>query len=122
MPPLTLRVATLNISGGEKAFDDSPNATRQSRLQAVKLLVKQIDPAVLCLQEVSQFVDADGVTHTLLDEIKESGGYSSAYFGKTVSMDTHLQVKKEVMVEGIFNDWQIGQKETPSYPGFHSAV
>ncbi len=52
------------------------------------------------------FVDADGVTHTLLDEIKESGGYSSAYFGKTVSMDTHLQVKKEVMVEGIFNDWQ----------------
>ena len=106
MTPLTLRVATLNISGGEKAFEDSQNATRQSRLQALRQLVKQIDPSVLCLQEVSQFVDADGVTHTLLDEIKESGGYLSAYFGKTVSMDTHLQVKKEVMVEGIFNDWQ----------------
>lgn len=106
MTPLTLRVTTLNISGGQKAYEDAPNPTRQSRLQALKQLVKQIDPTVLCLQEVSQFVDADGVTHSLLDEFIGSGGYSSAYFGKTVSMDTHLQVKKEVMVKGIFNDWQ----------------
>ena len=106
MTPLILRVTTLNISGGEKAYEDAQNATRQSRLQALKQLVKQIDPTVLCLQEVSQYVDADGVTYNLLDEIIESGGYSSAYFGKTVSMDTHLQVKKEVMVKGIFNDWQ----------------
>ena len=78
----------------------------QSRLQALNLLVKEIDPDILCLQEVSQFVDADGVTHNLLDEIKQTSGYPSAYFGKTVSMETHLQVKKDVMVKGIFNDWQ----------------
>ena len=106
MTPLTLRVATLNISGGQKTFEDSSNATQQSRLQALRQLVKQIDPTVLCLQEVSQFVDADGVTYNQLDNIIESGGFSSAYFGKTVSMDTHLQVNKEVMVKGIFNDWQ----------------
>ena len=106
MTQLDLRVTTLNISGGQKAYEDSPNGTRQSRLQALNLLVKEIDPDVLCLQEVSQFVDADGVTHNLLDEIKQTSGYPSAYFGKTVSMETHLQVKKDVMVQGIFNDWQ----------------
>ena len=106
MTQLDLRVTTLNISGGQKAYEDSPNGTRQSRLQALNLLVKEIDPDVLCLQEVSQFVDADGVTHNLLDEIKQTSGYPSAYFGKTVSMETHLQVKKDVMVKGIFNDWQ----------------
>ena len=106
MTQLDLRVTTLNISGGQKAYEDSPNGTRQSRLQALNLLVKEIDPDILCLQEVSQFVDADGVTHNLLDEIKQTSGYPSAYFGKTVSMETHLQVKKDVMVKGIFNDWQ----------------
>ena len=106
MPPMTLRVATLNISGGLKAFEDSPNATHQSRLQAMNLLVNQLDPTVLCLQEVSQFVDADGVMHSLLDEIKNAGEYPAAYFGRTVSMETHLQVKKDVIVKGIFNDWQ----------------
>ena len=106
MTEMTLRVATLNISGGQKAFEDSPNVTHRSRLEALRQLVKQIDPTVLCLQEVSQFVDADGATHNLLDEINETCGYPSVYFGETVSMDTHLQVKKEVMVKGIFSDWE----------------
>lgn len=69
------------------------------------MLIKRLNADVLCLQEVSQYVDADGVTHSLMDDINKAGDYNFAFFGKTVSMETHLQVKKDVMVKGIFNDW-----------------
>lgn len=106
MTDLTLRVATLNISGGQKSFETSSDAIERAHLQALHALVEQINATVLCLQEVSQFVDADGSTHSQLDDIKTAGDYSAVFYGKTVAMTTHLQVKKEVMVNGIFNDWQ----------------
>lgn len=106
MTHLTLRIATLNVSGGQKTFEEFPHDTQQSRLEALGLLVKQLDPTLLCLQEVSQSVDADGVSHTLLDNLIESGQYPDSFYGKTLSMETHLQVKKDIMVKGIFNDWR----------------
>ena len=84
----------------EDFLGESQNLTYQSRLEAMSLLVKQLDPTVLCLQEASQFVDADGVTHSLLDEIKEAGNYPSAYFGKIVSMETHLQCQERCDGQG----------------------
>lgn len=105
MTTLNLRVATLNIGGGEKTFEESTHDTQQSRLKALEMLIKRLDADVLCLQEVSQYVDADGVNHNLMDKINNAGNFPHAFYGKTVSMETHMQVKKDVMVKGIFNDW-----------------
>ena len=99
------RIVTLNISGGEKTYQDFPNDSPQARQEALSLLIKQIDADVLCLQEVSQYIDADGVTHSMTDSINAAGGYQHTFYGKTVSMESHMQVKKDVMVKGIFNDW-----------------
>ncbi|MBW6467362.1 MAG: endonuclease/exonuclease/phosphatase family protein [Brevefilum sp.] len=105
MKTLNLRVATLNIGGGEKTFEESNHDTQQSRLKALEMLIKRLDADVLCLQEVSQYIDADGANHSLMDKISDVGKYQHAFYGKTVSMETHMQVKKDVMVRGIFNDW-----------------
>ena len=102
---LDFRIATLNISGGEKTYEPIPNDSAQARQDALMLLIKQMNADVLCLQEVSQYVDADGGTHSPLEAINEAGDYTASHYGKTVSMEAHLQVKKDVMVNGIFNDW-----------------
>jgi endonuclease/exonuclease/phosphatase family metal-dependent hydrolase len=105
MNGLDLRVATLNISGGEKTFEEFPHDTQQSRKAALKILIKRLNASLLCLQEVSQHIDADGVTHSLVDEINQAGGFDYSYFGETLSMEWNMQVKKDVMVAGIFEDW-----------------
>jgi endonuclease/exonuclease/phosphatase family metal-dependent hydrolase len=99
------RIATLNISGGEKTYQKFPRDSAQARREALALLIKQIDADVLCLQEVSQHIDSDGKTHSMTDDINAAGGYQHSFYGKTVSMESHMQVKKDIMVKGIFNDW-----------------
>jgi len=105
LPTLKLRVATLNIGGGEKTYEEFTNDTQQSRQEALDLLVRRLDADILCLQEVTQYIDADGMTHSLMDVIDKAGNYPHAFFGKIVSMETDMQVKKDVMVKGIFSDW-----------------
>ncbi len=105
MSSLNLRVATLNISGGEETFEEFPDETQISRKEALELLVSRLDADVLCLQEASQHIDSDGVTHSLLNEINRAGNYNHYFYGETLSMETHMQVKKDVMVKGLFNDW-----------------
>lgn len=105
MPSLDLRVATLNVSGGEKTFEEFPHDTWQSRREALEMLIARIDADLLCLQEVSQHVDADGITHSLMEDISQAGDYDYSFYGPTLSMETHMQVKKDVMVKGVFNDW-----------------
>jgi endonuclease/exonuclease/phosphatase family metal-dependent hydrolase len=100
-----IRIVTFNISGGEKTYQDFPNDSPKARQEALSMLIKQMDADVLCLQEVSQYIDADGKTHSMTDGINAAGGYEHMFYGKTVSMESHMQVKKDVMVKGIFNDW-----------------
>jgi endonuclease/exonuclease/phosphatase family metal-dependent hydrolase len=102
---MDLRVATLNISGGEKSFEEFPQATQKSRQEALEILVNRLDATLLCLQEVSEYTDSEGLAHSLMDGINKAGSYDYSYFGETISMDTHMQVKKDVMVKGVFNDW-----------------
>ena len=102
---MDFRLVTLNISGGEKTYGPVPNDSPQSRQEALMLLIKQLNADVLCLQEVAQYVDADGAVHSPLEAINDAGDYSYSHYGKTVSMEAHLQVKKDIMVRGIFNDW-----------------
>jgi endonuclease/exonuclease/phosphatase family metal-dependent hydrolase len=103
---LNVRVATYNISGGEKTFEEFPHDTQQSRQEALTLLVARLDADILCLQEVSQYTDADGTVHSLMAPINQAGSYSYSFFASTVSMASHMQVRKDVMVKGIFNDWR----------------
>ncbi len=105
MTELNLRVATFNVSGGEKTYEEIPNDTQQSRREALEMMVRRLDAELLCVQEVSQYIDADGVTHSLMDQINKAGNYDYSFYGKTVSMESHMQVKKDIMVQGIFNDW-----------------
>jgi len=100
-----LRVGTLNISGGEKTFEEFPHDTQQARQEALEILIRRLDAGLLCLQEVSQYIDADGLNHSLMDQVNHAGKYVYSCYGETVSMETHMQVKKDVMVKGIFNDW-----------------
>ncbi len=102
---LDLRVATLNISGGMKTFDEVDYDSPAAQKEALCLLIKRLDATVLCLQEVTQHIDADGVTHSFTDGVNKAGGYDYSYYGKTVSMEENMQVKKDMMVKGIFNDW-----------------
>ena len=102
---IDLRIATFNISGGEKTFEEFSFDPQLSQKEALERLIGGLDCTVLCLQEVSQHIDADGMTHSLVDDINKMGRYDYSFYGKTVSMETHLQVKKDVMVKGIFNDW-----------------
>jgi endonuclease/exonuclease/phosphatase family metal-dependent hydrolase len=105
LPSLNLRVATLNVSGGEKTFGSFPLDTQHSRRDARDMLIERINADLLCLQEVSQHIDADGITHSMVEEISQAAGYDYSFYGQTLSMETHMQVKKDVMVKGIFNDW-----------------
>jgi endonuclease/exonuclease/phosphatase family metal-dependent hydrolase len=102
---LNLRVATLNIGGGEKTFEEFTHDTQQSRQKALQMLVSRLNADLFCMQEVTQYGDVDGIAHSLLDKISQAGNYPHAFFGKAISMETHMHVKKDVMVKGIFNDW-----------------
>ena len=105
MTMLDLRVATLNAAGGEKTFERISNDSKQSRLEALEMLIKHLDADLLCLQEVSQYTDAEGLTHSLREKINQECNYASCFYGKTLSMKTHTQVKNEIMVDGVFKDW-----------------
>ncbi|MBG0771516.1 MAG: hypothetical protein H0S82_07385, partial [Anaerolineaceae bacterium] len=48
---LDFRIATLNISGGEKTYEPIPNDSTQGRQEALMLLIRQMNADVLCLQE-----------------------------------------------------------------------
>jgi len=102
---LALRVATFNISGGEKTFEEFSHATQRSHHKTLEILIKRMDADVLCFQEASQYIDIDGIAHSLMDEIRLTREYEHFFFGTTLSMETHMQVKKDIMVKGIFNDW-----------------
>ena len=106
MAPKDLRIATLNVSGGEKSFEAYPFATQKSRQEALALLISRLNAQVLCLQEASEFIDADGLRHSLVEQIRQTVAYEYAFFGETLSMRNHMQIKKDIMVQGVFCDWQ----------------
>ena len=105
MTVLDLRVATLNVAGGEKTFEQVSNDSKQSRLEALERLIRHLNADLLCLQEVSQYVDAQGVMHCLRDKINQDCDFRSCYYGKTLTMKMHQQVKNPAMDDGVFKDW-----------------
>lgn len=100
----TLRVMTLNLSGGEKNFTGTPEHI-ENKAEALIQLLEEVRPDILGVQEVSHYIDADGNTHSMVDRIRSEGGFVHAFYGETLSMKRHMQVKKSLMVNGLFNDW-----------------
>lgn len=99
------RVMTYNIGGGLKSFESPDQIQSKRHLNVLEALICQIKPDVLCIQELAQYIDADGINHNQMELIRENCHLVHGSFGKTLSMKDDLQVKKSVMVEGIFNDW-----------------
>ncbi|NMC15598.1 MAG: hypothetical protein GYA40_02995 [Chloroflexi bacterium] len=100
----TLRVMTLNLGGGIKNFSGTLE-TNVNRSEALLALIRKIKPDLLCVQEIAQYVDGDGIKHSMVDLIREGAQFSHAYYGETLSMKRHMQVRKDLMVEGLFKDW-----------------
>jgi len=101
---LTLRIMTLNLGGGVKNFSGEPDETT-SKNEALLDLLFQLQPDVLCVQEIAQYTDAEGLKHSMVDLICNGGEYSFHCYGETLSMKHHMQVKKDLMVNGLFKDW-----------------
>ena len=99
-----LRVMTLNLGGGEKNFTGTPEQT-ENKVEALSKLIEEVKPDVFGAQEIAHYIDADGTTHSMVDRIHLDCGFQYAFYGETLSMKRHMQVKKDLMVNGLFNDW-----------------
>ncbi|MGI6250225.1 MAG: endonuclease/exonuclease/phosphatase family protein [Anaerolineaceae bacterium] len=104
MPQLVLKVMTLNLGGGVKNFTGSPVASAW-KTDAILSLISDIQPDVLGVQEVAQYIDADGTMHSMVDQINAGSSFGNCFYGETLSMKKHLQIKKDLMIKGLFNDW-----------------
>ncbi|MCJ7694403.1 MAG: endonuclease/exonuclease/phosphatase family protein [Anaerolineaceae bacterium] len=102
---LKLKLVTHNLGGGIKRYRGSIEAMPMEQLQAMIELISKLDADVLCLQEVAQYIDADGKLHSMVDTIQKAGNFPTYLYGETLSMKKHMQVKKDTMVDGLFMDW-----------------
>lgn len=101
---LKLRVMTLNLGGGVKNFTGSPEKST-GKAQALAELVNEIKPDFLGVQEVAQYIDADGGMHSMVERLRLDSSFDYSYYGETLSMKKHMQIKKDLMINGLFNDW-----------------
>ena len=101
---LKLRVMTLNLGGGVKNFLGTVDDTA-GKSHALATLLNQIKPDVLGVQEIAQYTDADGILVSMVERIRTDAGFDHSYYGETLSMKRHMQIKKDLMINGLFNDW-----------------
>ena len=93
------RLMTYNIGGGRRDFGSATGAIAE--------VIGEAAPDILVLQEVSDYQDADGAWHSVLDHIAQAGACGHhVSFGPTLSMREHMHVRKTLFVHGIFKDWQ----------------
>ena len=67
---LKLRLMTLNLGGGVKNFTGSPE-TASGKALAMAELLNQIQPDFLGVQEIAQYIDADGTLTAWLNALNE---------------------------------------------------
>jgi endonuclease/exonuclease/phosphatase family metal-dependent hydrolase len=89
---------TYNIGGARKDLG--------SILSGVVQVIQEQAPDILVVQEATELQDADGDWHSILDPIAQDTELKHVYFGPTLSMREHLDVRKALFVHGLFNDWQ----------------
>lgn len=95
----SFRVMTYNVGGGRKDFGTISSAVLDS--------ISDLRPDILGIQEATEWIDADGKFHSMSTNIAQSAGFGNhVYFGKTLSLKENMQVKKNIMIHGIYNDWE----------------
>lgn len=104
MAPLALRVMTLNLGGGVKNFTGSAEITA-GKMDSIIQLINQLQPDLLGVQEIAQHTDADGIKHSMMDQIRNGSKFDYTFYGETLSIKKQLQIKKDLMIKAIFNDW-----------------
>ncbi len=96
---LQLRLMTYNIGGGRKDLG--------STIGDVIEVIKKASPDILVIQEATEFQDADGAWHNVLDQIAQAGKFGKhVHLAPTLSMQKHMHVRKALFVHNLFNDWQ----------------
>lgn len=99
-----LRVMTLNLGGGVKNFSGTIE-TSSGKAKSLAKLIDDIKPDFFGVQEIAQYTDADGSLHSMIERISSDGGFDYSYYGETLSIKKHMQIKKDLMINGLFNDW-----------------
>jgi endonuclease/exonuclease/phosphatase family metal-dependent hydrolase len=95
----SFRVMTYNVGGGRKDFGTISGAVLES--------IKDLQPDILGIQEATVWIDADGKFHSMSANIAQAAGFGDhVYFGKTLSLQENMQVRKNIMLHGIYSDWQ----------------
>ncbi len=85
----------------EKNFTGSPEQS-ENKTEALIQLIEEIKPDVFGVQEIAHYIDVDGITHSMVDRIHTDCSFQHAFYGETLSMKRHMQVKKDLMVKGLF--------------------
>ncbi len=99
------RVATLNIGGGTKQYEGQAESMTPEKRRKMGILISQLNVDILCIQELAQYIDAEGKLHSMTENIRSDCDYPYYLYGETLSMKRHMQVKQMKMVDGLFNDW-----------------
>lgn len=93
------RLMTYNIGGERK------NLGSQSK--DIAHVIGAVSPDILALQEATNYQDADGVWHSLLDQVAQTGDFGNhVHFGPVLSMRKQMDVRQKLFVHGLFSDWQ----------------
>ncbi len=93
------RLMTYNIGGRKRNFG--------SNYGNIVEIVKTVSPDILVVQEATEYLDADGIWHSNVRQIVETGIVGHHFFlGPTLSMLENLDVRQSIFVEGVFKDWQ----------------
>lgn len=100
----SFRVMTLNLGGGVKNYTGSSDISAE-KSALINQLINQIKPDFLGVQEIAQYTDEDGHLHSMVNQIQQGGHFAYSFYGETLSMKRHMQIKKDLMINAIFNDW-----------------
>lgn len=100
---LKLRLMTLNLGGGIKSFSGPEDSA--DKTEASLELIHKLNPDLLAVQEVAQYVNADGILHSMVARLASSVPFAHSFYGETLSTKHNMQLKQKAMIQAIFNDW-----------------
>ncbi len=93
----TLRIMTYNVGGGRKDFGSKPTDVLKT--------IAELSPDILAIQECVDWIDADGNTHNFSEFAAQAGNFGkNFYFGRTLSLQENMQVKKAIMLDAVYHD------------------
>ncbi len=88
---------TYNVGGGRKDFGSKPTDVLKA--------IAELSPDILAIQECVEWTDVDGTSHSFSELVAQVGEFgSNYYFGRTLSLQENMQVKKAIMIDALYHD------------------